>query len=200
MPNVAPGNRASTACASTWAVEWRIVNSPRASDAVTMATSLPSSSGHTRSRSTPSTTAITAALRRPRPIAAASSPAVVPCSTSRLEPSGSLIVSGLVMATEGSEGPQELRSNSRPVEHVGRRASRLFLGHVDHALRAAVGRGDVGSLRRQALRLLRGVRVHVLLAREVADLEHHLVDELSEDHPVITTVAVPVDGDRLAEP
>ena len=28
MPNVAPGNRSSTAWASTWAVEWRIVNRP----------------------------------------------------------------------------------------------------------------------------------------------------------------------------
>ena len=37
MANVARGNRSSTACASTWAVEWRIVNSPRSDSAVTMA-------------------------------------------------------------------------------------------------------------------------------------------------------------------
>src|SRR3954469_16378533 len=36
--------------------------------------------------------AMTAALARPRPMDAASSPAVVPCSTLRSEPSGSVIV------------------------------------------------------------------------------------------------------------
>ena len=36
MPNVAPGNRSSTAWASTWAVEWRIVKRPRSLSAVTI--------------------------------------------------------------------------------------------------------------------------------------------------------------------
>ena len=83
MANVAPGNRSSTAWASTWAVEWRIVKRPRSLSAVTISTASPSASGHTRSRSTPLTSPITAALAKPRPIDAARSPAVVPAATWR---------------------------------------------------------------------------------------------------------------------
>ena len=92
MANVARGNRSRTAWASTWAVEWRIVNRPRSDSAVTIATASPSSSGHTRSRSTPLTSAITAASPSRRPMDDASSPAVVPGATWRAEPSGSVIV------------------------------------------------------------------------------------------------------------
>src|SRR3954447_669332 len=54
-----------------------------------MPTSSASASGQTRSRSTPLTLAITAALRSFDPMAAARSPAVVPVATVLVEPSGS---------------------------------------------------------------------------------------------------------------
>ena len=89
MAYLAPGHSRSTACASTWAVEWRNTLRPASESAVTMATSEPSTSEELRSTSRPSTVATTAALARRGPINAANSAAVVPSASSRFEPSGS---------------------------------------------------------------------------------------------------------------
>ena len=105
MPNVAPGKRSSTAWASTWAVEWRIVNSPSALSPVTIATSSPSASGVARSRSSPFTTAITAALARRDPMSRARSAAVVPEANARVEPSGNRIVISSDMEPDGTGAP-----------------------------------------------------------------------------------------------
>ena len=44
-----------------------------------------------------------------------------------------------------------------------------------------------------------GVLVDVLLAGELADLEHHLVDDLPGHQPVVGPVEVAADLDRSAE-
>ncbi len=92
MPKVASGNRSRTAWASTWAVEWRMVYSPRSLSAVTMATRSPSASAAPRSRSSPLTSAITAALASREPMPWARPSAVVPAGTDRLDPSGRVMV------------------------------------------------------------------------------------------------------------
>ncbi len=93
------------------------------------------------------------------------------------------------------------RRQDRGCEHVGARAAgRGLLGRP-----VAVGAGGleldhVGGLGgRDALGLLRGVLVDVLLARELADLVHHLVDDLPEHQPVVGAVDVAADVDRAAE-
>src|SRR4051812_26304101 len=73
-------------------VEWRRISRP-SSDAFVMIATLASwSIGRPRSTSLPSTVAATAALARPLPIDAATSPAVDPDGRSFVEPSGSVIV------------------------------------------------------------------------------------------------------------
>ena len=91
MPKVASGNRSSTAWASTWAVEWRIVYRPRSLSAVTMATWSPSASSVPRSRSSPLISATTAALASRDPMPSARPSAVVPGATDLVEPSGRVI-------------------------------------------------------------------------------------------------------------
>src|SRR3954470_3592609 len=164
-----------------------------------METESPSSSGQTRSRSTPLTSAITAASANLRPMAAASSPAVVPGATWRAEPSGSVIVMSAIRRSygpsravddpfrgSGGRGPEDLRGAAagRVVAVAARRLDRL---------------GDVRGLRRDRLGLLRRVLVDVLLARELADLVHHLVDDLAQPEAVVTAVVVVVRVDRPTE-
>ena len=91
----------------------------------------------------------------------------------------------------------------RPVSWPGRRAPRRSCGGPA----AARGRfrwprlpaRHAGRLGRDRLGLLRGVLVHVLLAGQLADLVHHLVDDLAQPHPVVATVLVVVGVDRPAE-
>ena len=104
MANVAPGYRSSTACASTWAVEWRIVCRPLSDDAVTISTDAPSDSGATMSRSAPSTTAISASAASRGPTAAARSAPLDPSGSSRREPSGSETVIADI-AAEATSAP-----------------------------------------------------------------------------------------------
>src|SRR5581483_2248602 len=151
-----------------------------------MATSSPSCNGHTRSRSTPLTFAITAALRRFLPIAAARSPAVVPAATSRVDPSGSRTVIWSLMRSRLLGCPDGLLR----IQHVGGRPARLL---------AAVRGRDLRRFGGERLGLLRGVRVDVLLSRELADGEHDLVDHLPQREVVVAPFAVPVRADRRAE-
>jgi hypothetical protein len=57
------------------------------------------------------------------------------------------------------------------------------------------GQGD-RWLRRQRIGLPRGVLVHVLLPRQLADLEHQLVGERAQDQMVVASVAVVACVDR----
>src|SRR3954452_11553655 len=107
----------------------------------------PSSSGQMRARSTPLTSAITAASANLRPMAAASSPAVVPGATWRAEPSGSVIV---MSAIRRSYGPS--RAVDDPFRGSGGRGPEDLRG-------AAAGRVVAGSAERLDPRAgVRGVR------------------------------------------
>src|SRR4051794_31231501 len=136
-----------------------------------MPTSSSSASTQSRSRSVPFTVATTAALARPRPIAAARSPAVVPVATSREEPSGSRIV---IWSDIFRRVVPTLPPSGTGSQHLSGRSAGL-LGHVD----VAVGARDASRVRGQRLRLLGGVAVDVVLARQVADRVHDLVHELA---------------------
>src|SRR3954469_18081135 len=120
MAYFAPGKRSLTACAITCAVEWRSTSRPSSESGVMIATRASWSIGRFRSyhsSSPPScvTCAASAAFARPRPIEAAISPAVTPCSCSRVEPSGSVIV--IVMGLRRYQWPSCGRSGvSRRVE------------------------------------------------------------------------------------
>src|SRR4051812_6688619 len=83
-----------------------------------MATVWPSARGVTRSRSTPSISAMTAALARREPMAAARSPAVEPSGSERSEPSGSLTVIVADMAGDRTGGP--FRTQQRFAAQSGR--------------------------------------------------------------------------------
>ena len=94
-----PGQSACTASASTCAKSCRASSSASSSSrAVTSASSASPSKGRLMSRNSPSTRAAIAALARPGPIAAATSAGVEPCSISRTDPSGRLILSSSVMS------------------------------------------------------------------------------------------------------
>ena len=85
MAYFAPGKRSVTACAITCAVEWRSTSRPSDVSGVTMARAASCSIGRDRSyhsAAPPSsvTFAASAALASPRPMDAATSPAVTPCS------------------------------------------------------------------------------------------------------------------------
>src|SRR5438128_10134121 len=76
-----------------------------------MLTAAPSGRGDERSTSCPFTVAATAALARPRPIDAASSPAVVPAGSSFEVPSGSVTVIWL-MEGQGIRAPRVARPDN----------------------------------------------------------------------------------------
>src|SRR3954467_11332737 len=120
MAYLAPGKRSLTASAITCAGGWRSTSRPSSESGVMIATRASWSIGRFRSyhsSSPPSrvTCAASAALARPRPIDAAISPAVTPCSCSRVEPSGSVIV--IVMGRRRYQWPptglQAFRGESR---------------------------------------------------------------------------------------
>src|SRR4051794_2365054 len=96
---LAPGNSRVTASARTCAVEWRNTSRPSTVFGVTSCNSVSCASGRDRSIHSPSALAASAALARPSPIDAATSPAVVPDGYSRLEPSGSVTVTWSLIAS-----------------------------------------------------------------------------------------------------
>ena len=59
--------------------------------------------------------------------------------------------------------------------------------------------GQCRHLGRHLLGLLGRVGVDVVLPGQVADLEHHLVDQLPQHEMVVGAVPVPLDGDGLTE-
>src|SRR5699024_2384657 len=101
--------------------------------AVTISTTSPSSSSHTRSRSIPLTTPMTAALARRRPIDDARPPTVVPAGTLRREPSGSVMsISAISRAYAGtSVGPNPKTGVSGDL--------------ATHRFREDLGRGSPGG-------------------------------------------------------
>ena len=126
MAKVAPGYRSSTAWASTWAVEWRMVCRPRSEAAVTIATDAPS--GHaarSRSLSSPSTTATTASAASLGPMEAARSAALDPSASSRAEPSGNE-TEITDIDSEATAAPRS-RAAARGSEHQLRNRSRRAL-------------------------------------------------------------------------
>ena len=213
MPKVASGKRSSTAWASTCAVEWRIVYSPRSLSAVTMATRSPSASSVPRSRSVPLISAITAALASRDPMLSARPSAVVPGATDLVEPSGRVIAMSAMDA--------EVTDRRRPLPHrlpAGADPSRTgslpaptrpdvrqVADRVRHAGLGGAGAVPVGTEHDDrgwggdGVVLAGRVLVHVLLPGQGADLVHQLVGELAQHQAIADAVGVVGDVDRPAD-
>src|SRR5690349_12078682 len=88
MPSFASGNCCCTACASTWAAEWRMTLRPSSVFAATGSTSASASGAQARSRSFPSASRTTTIVSSPlvgRPASRTAAPAVVPAGTTTRE-------------------------------------------------------------------------------------------------------------------
>ena len=208
MPNVAPGNRSSTAWASTWAVEWRIVNRPAVAvagddgDLVAVVRARVA-----RSRSSPLTTAITAALARREPMAAA-------------RPAGGGAGGQRARRTVGQPDRDLVghgaRRYRRPRERSGTGCDRVSRrGWSTSALERRGGGSSpapwplppVASSSTTWAVSAAGMPSAFLVAYsstyswpgELADLVHHLVDDLPEHQAVVGAVGVAADVDRAAE-
>src|SRR6185312_8343298 len=100
------GHRCRTACAITWAVEWRRTASASGSRSVRMRSCSPSCTGKRRSRTSPSTWTATAALARRGPTAAAASRPLAPSGRSRPLPSGRVtFIVGSIQTRAGTLAP-----------------------------------------------------------------------------------------------
>src|SRR5215213_721144 len=170
MAYFAPGNRSVTACAMTCAVECRSTSRPSSDGGVTIATLASCSIGRLRSYHSPgpsskATLAASAARARPCPIDAAISPAVTPCSCSRVEPSGSVIV--IVMAfLGGSFGrrrvPAPTAARSRIAKEIDAQERAQLPEHRGRGRVAATGQHGT----REVIERLEGAwRVEVVVDR-----------------------------------
>ena len=142
-------------------------------------------------------------------MSAARPAAVVPVANARVEPSGNRIVICSAMGPDGTGGPRgRPGTGSEPAaQDRGLRARRRSSGAAARRRRRRGRWSPVASSSttwavsagRDALGLLGGVLVDVLLAGELADLVHHLVDDLAEHQPVVGPVDVAAHVDRAAE-
>src|SRR3954454_11337161 len=160
---------------------------------VMMATLELSGNATFRSSSAPSTSAASAALANRDPIEAATSVAVAPSAKERCEPSGSVIWMSAIGTSLYDRPFGAARSILRGASLRAADAHRRF------DCERLVDVGDDGLLRGQAVGLLRGVGVAVLLPRELADLEHQLVGDLAQHEVVVDLVAIALDLDRSTD-
>src|SRR6476661_8959809 len=106
MAIFASGHRCRTACAMTWAVEWRSTARASGSRSVRIRSRSPSWRGRRRSRTSPPTSTATAAFASRSPIAAAASRPLAPAGRSRPLPSGRVtFIVGSIQTRAGTLAP-----------------------------------------------------------------------------------------------